>query len=275
MQAAFGYCEVLVGFSDSEKLRQSTRYILILLSFLPCALLAQEAEDPLLGTWQVVTTGGESRGRCGGPVNYGELEITDVEPGEKKSIYTGTVTAWLSWQRCLEVTKETTTARLVKRGSHISLSYGNEEWGSEMLVHEGNKITGIDSEGHDVEWVKPGELPLSISTAMVKQNIVTGMEKERVAEFKAQLVEAGAAEDEADRLVTELVTGLAGCVIDVAAVQAAIQRLPYEELLKIYDPISADEPNPRVVRRLDQMGVEARTRACFYEVADELDADVF
>ena len=228
-----------------------------------------------MGTWQVVTTGGEPRGRCGSPLSFGEMEITDKEPGEKKSVYTGTVNAWLSYDRCMEVSKVTTTARLVVRGSRISLSYEKEGWEAEMLVHDGNSIAGIDMEGREIQWVKPGVLPLNINSAMVKQNIVTNMEKERIDELRQGFLERGVDEAKADELVVSLIEGLASCIIDVAAVQSAIQRLPYEELLKVYDPISGDKPNPRVVQRLDKMAVEARTRACFYEVADELGTDLF
>lgn len=236
---------------------------------------ARAQDDDLLGTWQIISTLGGAQGRCGSPLSYGELEITAKEVGEKKTVYTGNVTAWMSSQRCLDVVKDTTTARLVARGTRVSLSYGNEEWGSEMLVRDGDTMSGIDANGLEVAWVRPGELPLSLNAPMVKQNIITNMTKERVGELREVLIAGGHDEADVDAIVTTLIDGLATCVIDVAQVQAAVQRLPYDELLKIYDPISGDQPNSRVVRRLDRTAVEARTRACFYEVGDAMDADIF
>lgn len=237
--------------------------------------LAFAEDDDLTGTWQIVSTLGGAQGRCGSPLSYGELEITGKEVGEKKTVYTGDVTAWMSSQRCLDVVKETTTARLVVRGTRVSLSYGNEEWGSEMLVRDGNAMGGIDANGLEVAWVRPGELPLSLNAPMVKQNIITTMTRERDGELREILIAGGHDEGDVDEIVTTLIDSLATCVVDVAQMQAAVQRLPYDELLKVYDPISGDQPNPRVVRRLDRTGVEARTRACFYEVGDAMDADVF
>jgi hypothetical protein len=247
----------------------------MLLAFFLVVTSARAQDDDLMGTWQIVSTLGGDPRRCGRPLSYGELEITSKEAGEKKAVYTGNVTAWHSSQRCLDVTKDATTARLVVRGTRVSLSYGDESWNSEMLVLNGNSLAGIDADGAEVEWVKPGELPLSLNAPMVKQNIITNMNKERVGEMRAMLIEGGHDEAIVDGLVETLVTGLADCVVDVAQVQAAVQRLPYDELLKIYDPISGDQPNSRVVRRLDRTAAEARTRACFYEVGDAMDVDVF
>ena len=143
-----------------------------------------------------------------------------------------------------------------------------------MLVRDGSKMSGIDQNGDTLEWHQPGELPLSLQTNMVRQNIIDHTPQSRIEKLTADMVARGKSAEEAEQLSTQLIAGFADCIVDTAQVQAAVQRLPYEELLKIYDPVPGDEANPRVVKRLDRTAVEIRTRACFYEVGDALDAQI-
>ena len=168
----------------------------------------------------------------------------------------------------------TSKAKLVVRGTRVSLSYEAEGWGSQMLVRDGDSMSGIDQSGDTLEWHKPAELPISLQTNTVRQNIIDHTPQARIEEMKANLVANGKSAEEAGQVVTKLIAGLADCIVDIAQVQAAVQRLPYEELLKIYDPVPGNVANPRVVKRLDRTAVEARTRACFYEVGDALGAQI-
>jgi hypothetical protein len=93
------------------------------------------------------------------------------------------------------------------------------------------------------------------------------MTAERLEELKNEVVASGQTAEDAAELAPKLVDGFAGCVVDVAQFQSAVQRLPYDEVLKIFDPISEDQPNSRIVRRLDRTATEMRTRVCFYEVS--------
>lgn len=237
------------------------------------SLNAQENED-YSGTWAVVLKSPSAVGRCGREIKLTELEITGEVPDTKKLTYEAIATAWVSTERCLSVEKESTKAKLVVRGTRVSLSYEAESWGSEMLVRDGNTLAGIDATGSSLEWVRPGELPLSLQTGMVRQNIVNSMTETQLEKMEADIVADGKSAEEAKQLAPQLVLGFADCIVDVAQVQAAVQRLPYDELLKIYDPISADVANPRVAKRLDSLAVEVRTRACFYEVGEELGAQI-
>jgi len=105
---------------------------------------------------------------------------------------------------------------------------------------------------------------------MVRQNIITEMQRSDIDELKTKIAAAGVTDEDIARLVPKLIEGFADCAVGIAQVQAAVQRLPYDELLKMIDPISDDEPNPRVVRRIDQPGYGARLKACYYELGDEL-----
>jgi len=257
-----------VDLELSAQLRDSLT-LLVLLA-IPGLVLGQE--DPEIGgTWNIVYTGETQFGRCGRELSYAELEIVDKLPDTKRPTYEANMTAWISTGRCSEVYKETSKAKLVLRGTRVSLSYEKEEWGSEMLVRDGNKMAGIDAEGVSVEWIQTGELPVSLLTAMVRQNIVTEMERSNVDGLKTKIAATGVADEDIEQLVPRLIKGFADCAVDTAQVQAAVQRLPYDELLKMIDPISGDEPNPRVVRRIDQPGYGARLKACYYELGDELD----
>jgi len=237
------------------------------------ALNAQENED-YSGTWAVVMRSESAMGRCGREITLTELEITGEVPDTKRLTYEAIATSWVSTERCLSVKKESTKAKLVVRGTRVSLSYEAENWSSEMLVRNGNTLAGIDASGTTLEWVRPGELPLSLQTGMVRQNIVNSMTETRLEKLEADIVADGKSAEEAKQLAPQLVLGFANCIVDVAQVQAALQRLPYDELLKIYDPISGDVANPRVTKRLDSLSVEVRTRACFYEVGEELGAQI-
>ena len=236
-------------------------------------LRAQENED-YSGTWATVLKSESAIGRCGREISLTELEVTGEVPDTKKLTYEAIATAWVSSERCLTVTKESTKAKLVVRGTRVSLSYEAEDWGSEMLVRDGNMLAGIDANGTSLEWVRPGELPVSLQTGMVRQNIVNSMTETRLEKLEADIVADGKSAEDAKELAPQLVLGFANCIVDIAQVQAAVQRLPLDELLKIYDPISGDVANPRVSKRLDQLAVEVRTRACFYEVGEQLGAQI-
>lgn len=229
----------------------------------------------MTGTWSAVFRGETAQGRCGRELSLVELEVLAEVPDTKRPTYEAMAHAWVSSERCLDVKKEFSKARLVVRGTRVSLSYEAEGWGSEMLVRDGPLLSGIDANGVTIEWHQPPELPISVSRNMVRQNIITNMTSDRIEELRDALIEDGNTQDETNELVSSLIGGLATCVVDVAQVQAAVQRLPFDELLKMYDPISGDEPNPRVVRRVDRYSIEARTRACFFEVAEAAGADVF
>ena len=257
-----------MGSKLSVRLRYSLTFLVLLA--IPWICIAQE-EPEISGTWNIVYTGETQYGRCGRELSYAELEIVNKLPDTKRPTYEANMTAWISTGRCSEVYKETSKAKLVLRGTRVSLSYEKEEWGSEMLVRNGNKMAGIDAEGVSVEWIQTGELPVSLQTAMVRQNIVTEMERSNIVGLKTKIAATGVADEDIEQLVPKLIEGFADCAVDTAQVQAAVQRLPYDELLKMIDPISDDVPNPRVVRRIDQPGYGARLKACYYELGDELD----
>lgn len=237
------------------------------------SLSAQENAD-YSGTWAAVLKSETAMGRCGKAITLAELEITGEVPDTSKLTYEAIATAWVSSERCLAVTKDSTKAKLVVRGTRVSLSYEEENWGSEMLVRDGNTLAGIDSNGASLEWVQHGELPVSMQTGMVRQNIINSMTETRLEKLESDIVAGGRSEEDAKQIAPQLVLGFANCIVDVAQVQAAVQRLPLDELLKIYDPISGDVANPRVVKKVDQLAVEVRTRACFYEVGEELGAQI-
>lgn len=231
--------------------------------------VAQEEAD-FSGTWDTVFTGEVPRGRCGREQTYAELQVTGQVADAKWPTYEATVTAWISTQRCLEIAKESSKARLVVRGTRVSLSYENEDWGAEMLVRDGNKMAGIDADGVSIEWVQPGELPVSLQTAMVRQNIITATKGPKLDELKVNFAAIGLSDEDVEELVPKLIEGVADCAVGVAQVQAAVQRLPFDEILKMYDPISEDVANPRVARKLDRVAVEARMKSCVYEVSKKL-----
>jgi len=256
-----------MGSKLSVRLRCSLKFLVLLA--IPELCIAQD-EPEISGTWNIVYTGEAQYGRCGRELSYGELEIVDKLSDTKRPTYEAKMTAWISTGRCSEVFKETSKAKLVLRGTRVSLSYEKEDWGSQMLVRDGNKLAGIDAEGVSIEWIQTGELPVSLQTAMVRQNIVTEMERSDVDKLKMKIAATGVTDEDISQLVPKLIEGFADCAIGIAQVQAAVQRLPYDELLKMIDPISGDEPNPRVVRRIDQPGYGARLKACYYELGDEL-----
>ncbi len=251
----------------SAQLRYSLTFVLLLASSGLC--MAQE--DPeISGTWNIVFTGETQYGRCGRELSYAELEIVGKLPDTKRPTYEANMTAWISTGRCSDVHKKTSKAKLVLRGTRVSLSYEREEWGSEMLVRDGNKMAGIDAEGVSIEWIQTGELPVSLLTVMVRQNIITEMEGSAFDELKTKIAATGVADEDIEQLMPKLIEGFADCAVDIAQVQAAVQRLPYDELLKMIDPISDDEANPRVVRKFNRQGYGARIKACYYELSDEL-----
>ena len=226
------------------------------------------------GTWASISEGSVSQGRCGRDLVLTELEITGAVADAERPTYDALATAWKSSERCLSVSKQTSKAKLVVRGTRVSLSYEADDWGSEMLVLDGETMSGIDENGDTLEWHQPAELPLSLQTNMVRQNIINHTPASRIEKLKAEIVASGRSAEEAEEIAPQLIAGFADCIVSIAQMQAAVQRLPYDELLKIYDPVPGDEANPRVVRRLDRTAVEARTRACFYEVGDALGAQI-
>jgi hypothetical protein len=228
-------------------------------------VVAQD-DDGVSGTWDTVIVGSGARGRCGQSLSFVELEVTGRDPDAEKPAYLAIVTAWISSQRCPSIKKETSNARLVVRGTRVSLSYEKEDWGSEMLVRDGDNMAGIDATGVSVEWHRPSVLPVSLQTGIVRQNLIANMAKDKLEELEKEVVASGKSAEEAALMAPELIEGLASCVVDAALMLSAFQRLPYDEVLKIFDPISSDQPNPRVARKLDRTATEMRTRVCFYEV---------
>ena len=198
----------------------------------PDSLNAQENEN-YSGTWATVLRSPSAMGSCGREITLAELEITGEVPDTERLTYEAIATSWVSTERCLSVKKESTKAKLVVRGTRVSLSYEAENWSSEMLVRDGNTLAGIDATGTSLEWVRPGELPLSLQTGMVRQNIVNSMTETRLEEMEADIVAGGKSAEEAKQLAPQLLLGFADCIVDVAQLQAAVQRLPYDELLKI------------------------------------------
>ena len=248
-------------------------FAMLALIAMPQPPAAQENME-FSGKWAQISKGTMAQGRCGRELVLAELEVTGVVADAERPTYNALVTAWKSSERCLKVSKETSKAKLVVRGTRVSLSYEAEGWGSEMLVRDGQTMSGIDENGDTLEWQQPGELPLSLQTNMVRQNIINHTSESRIEELKAELVAGGKSAEEAEQMAPKLVEGFADCIVSIAQIQAAVQRLPYDELLKIYDPVPGDEANPRVVKRLDRTSVEVRTRACFYDVGEALGAQI-
>lgn len=252
------------------------RYLQLALLALIAAVTTTAAQDntDFSGTWAQITKSSTAQGRCGRDLVLAELDVTGVVPDAKNPTYDALVTAWKTSERCLTVSKSTSNARLVVRGTRVSLSYENEGWGSEMLVRDGLTMSGIDENGDTLEWQQLGELPLSLQTNMVRQNIIDHTPESRIEELTTDIMAGGISAEEAEKIARGLIAGFADCIVDVAQMQAAAQGLPYDELLKIYDPVPGDEANPRIVRRVDRTAVEARTRACFYEVGDDLGVQI-
>ena len=243
--------------------------MLMVLLAIPVWAVAQEEAD-IGGTWSMVFRGETSQGRCGRELYYAELHIIGKVSDTKWPTYEAMATAWNSSSGCLAVEKDTSKAKLVVRGTRVSLSYEDEDRGGEMLVLDGNKMSGIDADGVSIEWIQPGELPLSLQTTMVRQNIITAMTGPNLDELKTNFAASGVSAEDIEQMLPKLIEGLADCVVDVAQVQAAVQRLPYDEILKMYDPISEDVANARVARKLDRVAIDARMRSCSYELIKSL-----
>jgi len=150
--------------------------------FLPFAMLvlialppptAAQASTDFSGKWAQISKGTMAQGRCGRELVLAELEVTGIVADAERPTYDAMVTAWKSSERCFKVSKETSKAKLVVRGTRVSLSYEAEGWGSEMLVRDGRTMSGIDEKGDTLEWQHPGELPVSLQTNMVRQNIIS------------------------------------------------------------------------------------------------------
>jgi hypothetical protein len=244
----------------------------LLLLVLAAAAGAQELPD-YSGKWTSVTRSDQTVGRCGRLHALAELEVVGRVPDTKHPTYEGKAKVWLTSDRCGMMGADTSNARLVVRGTRVSLSYDNEEWGSEMLVREGNLLSGIDSSGEPLEWHQPAELPVHLNSNMVQQNIITELTRSESENFRNELVAGGVDAAKAAELAPEIVARLAQCIVEVSQFQAAIQRLPYGEILKMIDPISSDEPNSRVVRRFDTTSSEVRTEVCVHKASVELGID--
>ena len=133
MVVAVSYFLAKKYWTDS-KLRESSCYSLMLIALLanPVWAVAQEEAD-IGGTWSMIFTGETSQGRCGRDLIYAELHIIGKVPNTKWPTYEAMATAWNSSSGCLAVVKETSTAKLVVRGTRVSLSYEEQQQGFKAM----------------------------------------------------------------------------------------------------------------------------------------------
>jgi hypothetical protein len=225
--------------------------------------LAQESPD-LLGKWSFEVDEADDR-RCGASKTVGEM---DVRKKITARAYRGLTTVRSVTERCGQVSESESGFTLRVRDSRVSIEYDNESWTSDSLVFDGERLSGFDSAGTPMEFVRQAAVsknePAPEELAALEtflQSLKPELSREIRAEFGQDMLQnlrrTGLTREESVQVASQTVDRMADCVLDLARTEVLDKGLPIDDIINGRSRTALLEPE-----NLDYREVE-----CVYEAA--------
>jgi hypothetical protein len=224
--------------------------------------MAQEQPD-LLGKWTFEVDEAADR-RCGASKTIGEMIVGKQITARA---YRGTTTVRSVTERCGQVSESDSGFTLRFRDGRISIEYDDESWTSDSLVYDGNRLSGFDSAGTPMEFVRtavasrhpePEELA-ALDTFL--ERLKPELTRELRAEFGQNMLQnlrrTGLTREESVQVATQTVDRMADCVLALAREEVIENDLPIGDIISGASTTVLLEPE-----KLDYREIE-----CIYEAA--------
>lgn len=241
---------------------QKALTFLVLSCLLPGFALAQEAAD-LLGHWTFEIQEADDR-RCGASKTLGEMHVSKKITARA---YRGTMTVRSVTERCGKVSESDSGFTLRVRERNVSVEYDDESWTSDSLVFGGDRMSGYDSAGTPMEYVRQTmNLPERSETDLAAldeflDGLVPDLNRELRAEFGQTMLEnlrrTGLSREESIQVATQTVARMTDCVIDLARAEIIQKDLPIDDVV--------NGRNTTVL--LQPENIDYRQIECIYEAA--------
>ena len=228
-----------------------------------CVALAQEPVD-LLGDWTFEVEAADEDPRCGAQKTVGEMHVTKKITARA---YRGMTTTQGVSEKCGVVAGDESGFTLRIRGSKVTIEYDNELWTSDSLVLDGDTLSGFDSAGNAMEFVRKAEEPAETSTEDLAkldeflQGLAPQFSVELRAEFGRKMLQnlrrTGLSRDESIQVATQTIGRMTDCILAMAREEILAQSLPIDDIL-------ADK-NATIL--LQPENIDYREIECIYEAA--------
>ena len=225
-------------------------------------VLAQESQE-LLGKWSFEVKEPDDR-RCGASKTVGEMEVRKKITARA---YRGLTTVRSVTERCGQVSESDSGFTLRVRDGKVSIEYDEESWTSDSLVFDGDRLSGFDSAGTPMEFVRlatrtsapePEELA-ALETFL--QNLKPELSREIRAEFGQDMLQnlrrTGLTREESVQVASQTVDRMAECVLNLARAEILDKEMPIDDVINGRNTTALLDPE-----KLDYREVE-----CIYEAA--------
>ena len=228
-----------------------------------CTSSAQP-QDALLGNWTFEVPSGEEDPRCGPKKTLGEMHVAKKITG---IAYRGSTTTQHVTERCGVIGHDESGFTLRARDGQVTIEYDNELWASDALVLDGDTLSGFDSAGNAMEFVRvageTGELSDADSAKLDEflQGLAPEFSSAIRAEFGQKMLQnlrrTGLSRDESIQVATQTVERMTDCVLTMAREQIVAQSLPIDDIIAAENSSILLQPE-----NLDYREIE-----CIYEAA--------
>lgn len=226
--------------------------------------LARAQEQPdLLGKWKFAVEEPDDP-RCGPSTMVGEM---DVRKKITARAYRGATTVRSITERCGQTSESDSGFTLRVKDNKVSIEYDEESWTSDSLVFDGERLSGFDSAGTPMEFVRqvvavrePEPEELAALEAFL-QELKPELSREIRAEFGQDMLQnlrrTGLTRDESVQVATQTVERMADCVLDMARTEILEKNLPIDDVI--------NGRNSTVL--LQPENLDYREMQCVYEAA--------
>jgi hypothetical protein len=198
--------------------------------------LAQEASD-LLGKWRFEVAEPDDR-RCGASRTLGEMHVTKKITARA---YRGSTRVRSVTERCGQVSESDSGFTLRVRDSRVSIEYDNESWTSDSLVFDGERLSGFDSAGTPMEFLRQAAVksePAPEELAALEtflQSLKPELSRQIRAEFGQDMLQnlrrTGLTREESVQVATQTVDRMADCVLELARAEILDKNLPIDDVV--------------------------------------------
>jgi len=241
---------------------------LLVATFLAYAFAsAAHAQDQpnLVGLWRFEVIDSETNPRCGDVTTIGEMNVTKKITARA---YRGQTQVLHQSDRCGTIGHDTSGFTLRIRDNKVSVDYDEEEgWADEALVLDGDTLTGKDTAGTEVKFVRAvaqeigtGDIDMGALNEYLeslRDDYSAALRKEYGANMLQNLRKTGLSREEAMEVAVTTIDRMTDCVLDIVRKDVVAMGISLEEL----------KTNRSRYQMLQPDRVDYRNIECVYDTA--------